>query len=164
MTGAMTGCRLEPDAVRAAASGEWTSSLRRHVEDCADCAAAAEVGPWMEEFARLDDREHILPDPAVLWLKAKLMQSNATMQRASLPMTRLQIGAYLAVAACWASLLTWKWSAVEAWVKSLTPSHMVMASASAQATASLSVSFFAALVVLSSATVFVAMHTILAEE
>ena len=159
-----TGCRLEPDAVRAASSGEWTVSLRAHVDNCADCAAAAEVGPWMQEFARLDDREHILPDPAVLWLKAKLMQSNETMQRASLPMTRLQIAAYLAVAACWASLLTWKWSAVQAWVTSLTPSHMVMASASAQATASLSVSFFALVVVLSSATVFVAMHTILAEE
>ncbi|MEK6373414.1 MAG: hypothetical protein AABO58_12045 [Acidobacteriota bacterium] len=159
-----TSCRLEPDAVRAASSGEWTVSLRAHVDNCTDCAAAAEVGPWMEEFARLDDREHILPDPAVLWLKAKLMQSNATMQRASLPMTRLQIGAYLAVAACWASLLTWKWSAIQAWVTSFTPSHMVMASASAQATASLSVSVFAAVVVLSSATVFVAMHTILAEE
>lgn len=158
------GCRLEPDAVRAASSGEWTASLRAHVASCAGCAAAAEVGPWMEEFARLDDREHILPDPAVLWLKAKLMQSNATMQRASLPITRLQIASYLTVAACWASLLTWKWSAIQAWVNSLKPSHLVMASASAQASASLSVSFFAAIVVLSSATVFVAMHTILAEE
>jgi len=160
----MMACRFEPDAIRAAASGEWTSSLRTHVASCADCAAAAEVGPWMEEFARVDDREHILPDPAVIWLQAKLTQSNVIMQRAALPITRLQIASYLAVAACWASLLTWKWSAVQAWVASLTPSRMVMASASAQATASLSVSFFALVVVLSSATVFVAMHTILAEE
>ena len=64
----MTLCRLEPDVIRAAASGEWTESLRAHAASCADCAAAAEVGPWMEEFARVDDREHILPDPAVLWL------------------------------------------------------------------------------------------------
>jgi hypothetical protein len=160
----MNACRLEPDAIRAAASGEWTVSLRAHVDNCEDCAAAAEVGPWMEEFARLDDREHILPDPAVLWLKAKLMQSNATMQRASVPMTRLQVAAHLVVAACWASLLTWKWSAIQAWVISLTPSNMVLSSASAHATASLSGSVFAAVVVLSSATVFVAMHTILAEE
>ena len=157
----MTSCRLEPDVIRAAASGEWTTSLHNHVANCADCAAAAEVGPWMEEFARIDDREHILPDPAVLWLKAKLMQSNAAMQRASLPITRLQIGAYLAVAACWAALLTWKWSAIQAWVNTLKPSHVILG---AQATASLSISFFAAIVVLSSATVFLAMHTILAEE
>ena len=158
------GCRFEPDVVRAASTGEWTASLRDHAASCADCTAAAEVGPWMEEFARVDDREHILPDPAVLWLKAKLMQSNAVMARASLPITRLQIGAYLAVAACWAALLTWKWSSIQAWVNSLSPGHMIMASAGAEAAASLSVSFFAAIIVLSSATVFVAMHTILAEE
>ena len=119
----------------------------------------------MEEFARVDDREHILPDPAVLWLKAKLMQSNATMQRVALPITRLQIGAYLAVAACWAALLTWKWPAIQGWVNALTPSHVVLASAGAQAAATaLSVSFFAGILVLSSATVFLAMHTILAED
>jgi hypothetical protein len=162
----MTACRLEPDVIRAAASGEWTASLRTHLAGCADCAAAAEVGPWMEEFARLDDREHILPDPAVLWLKAKLMQSNTMMHRVALPITRLQIGAYLAVAACWAALLTWKWPTVQAWVNSLTPSHVILASANAQASAaaSLSVSFFAGIVVLSSATVFLAMQTILADE
>jgi len=162
----MTGCRFEPDVIRAAASGEWTSSLRGHLDVCADCAAAVEVGPWMEDFARLDDREHILPDPAVLWLKAKLMQSNTMMQRVALPITRLQIGAYLAVAACWAAVLTWKWPLIQAWANSLTPSHVVLASAGTQAaaTASLSVSFFAGIVVLSSATVFLAMHTILAED
>ena len=159
----MTGCRFEPDVIRAAASGEWTSSLRGHLDVCADCATAAEVGPWMEEFARVDDREHILPDPAVLWLKAKLMQSNATIQRAALPITRLQMGAYLAVAACWAALLTWKWTAIQVWVSSLAPSH-ALASLSSQAAASLSVGLFAAVIALSSATVFVAMHTILAEE
>ncbi len=158
----MNACRLEPDVVRAAATGEWTPSLRTHLETCADCAAAAEVGPWMEQFARLEDREHILPDPAVLWLKAKLTQSNAVIQHASLAVTRLQIGAYLAVAACWAALLTWKWSAVAAWVASLNPSRVMIASAGAQA--SLSMSVFAMVIVLASATVFVAMHTILAEE
>ncbi len=159
-----TPCRFEPDVVLAASTGEWTESLRTHAACCADCAAAAEVGPWMEELARVDDREHILPDPAVLWLKAKLIQSNVAMQRAALPITRLQIAAYLSVAACWAALLTWKWSAIQAWVKSLTPSHMMIASATAETNASLSVSFFAAIVVLASATVFLAMHTILAEE
>src|SRR5262249_32630538 len=115
-------CRLEPDVIRAAASGEWTASLRAHVESCADCAAAAEVGPeagagaagaaaagggrWREQSARLAARDHTPPDPAVLWLKAKLMQSNTMMHRVALPITRLQIGSYLAVAACWAALLT----------------------------------------------------------
>jgi hypothetical protein len=159
-------CRLEPDVIRAAATGEWTPSLRNHAASCADCGAAAEVGPWMQEFASVDDREHILPDPAVLWLKAKLMQSNSMMHRVALPITRLQIGAYLAVAACWAALLTFKWPAIQSWVNGLTPSHVILASASnAQAAAaSISISLMAVVLVLSSATVFLAMHTILAED
>ena len=157
-------CPFEPNVIEAAASGSWSESLRAHVASCADCAAAAEVAPWMVSFAKQDDREHILPDPTVLWLKAKLLQSSAAVERAALPITRVQIAAYLIIAAGWAALLTWKWSAVQAWVNSLAPSHVLLASAGAEATASLSVSFFALIVVLSSATVFVAMHTILAED
>ena len=33
------------------------------------------------------------------------------------------------VAACWAALLTWKWPAIQAWVNSITPSHVMLASA-----------------------------------
>src|SRR5205823_6457830 len=67
--GAMTdSCPFEPNVIDAAASGAWTESLRTHAASCPDCAAAAEVGPWMTSLAKHDDREHILPDPAVLWL------------------------------------------------------------------------------------------------
>ena len=157
-------CRFEPDAIRAVSTGKWTESLRGHVAGCADCAAAVEVGPWMEEFARFDERTRTLPDPAVLWLKAKLMQSNTAVERAALPITRVQIAAYLIVAACWAALLTWKWSAIRAWVNSFAPGRIIMASAGAQATATLSLTFFAVIIILGSATVALAMHTILAEE
>jgi hypothetical protein len=157
-------CRLEPDVIRAASTGAWSESLRTHVGTCPDCAAAAEVGPWMESFARLDDRRHNLPDPAVLWLKAKLMRSNADVQRAALPMTRLQIAAYLIVAACWAALLTWKWTAIQAWVNGLTPNHMILGASGAESTASLSLTFLIGIVLLGSATFAIAMHTILAEE
>jgi hypothetical protein len=157
-------CRFEPDAIRSASTGAWTESLRAHVATCADCAAAVEAGPWMEDFARLDDRRRVLPDPAVLWLKAKLMQSSAAAERAALPITRVQIAAYLVVAAGWAALLTWKWSALRAWVNTFTPGEMIMASVGAHATARLSPTFFAVIIVLGSATVALAMHTILADE
>jgi len=145
-------------------SDAWTESLRAHVASCDDCAAAAEVAPWMARFSGLDEREHILPDPAVLWLKAKLLQTSAAVERASLPITRLQIAAYLIIAACWAALLTWKSAALQAWINHLSPSHMILGAAGAEATASLSMSALFALVILASATVGVAMHTILAEE
>src|SRR5205807_3612025 len=65
-------CPFEPNVIDAAASGQWSESLRAHLASCADCAAAAEVAPWMVSIAKQDDREHILPDPAALCLTAKL--------------------------------------------------------------------------------------------
>jgi hypothetical protein len=159
-----TECPFERNVVDAVANDAWTESLRTHVTSCQDCAAAAAVAPWMTTFAALDEREHILPDPAVLWLKAKLLKSSAAVERASLPITRLQIAAYLIIAAGWAALLTWKSSALQLWINQLSPSHMMLGAAGGDAQASLSMTVLFGLIALGSATIGVAMHTILAEE
>lgn len=156
-------CVFEPNVIEAVTNDAWTESLRAHVASCDDCAAAAEVAPWMIRFAELDERQHILPDPAVLWLKAKLLQTSAAVQRASLPITRLQIAAYLIIAAGWAALLTWKSNALQAWINHLSPGHMILGATGAES-ASASLSVLVVLLLLASATVGVAMHTILAEE
>jgi hypothetical protein len=158
-----TDCPFEPNVIDAVTSDAWTESLRAHIASCDSCAAAAEVAPWMVSFSGINEREHILPDPAVLWLKARLLQSNAAVERAALPITRLQIAAYLIIAACWAALLTWKSAALQVWINHLSPGHLIL-NAGTNATASLSVTVLFAVIVLASATVGVAMHTILAEE
>jgi hypothetical protein len=159
-----TECPFEPNVIEAVTNDAWTASLRAHAASCEDCTAAAAVAPWMTKFAALDEREHILPDPAVLWLKAKLLKSSAAVERASLPITRLQIAAYLIIAAGWAALLTWKSSALQLWINQFSPSHMMLGAAGVDARASLSMTALFALIALGSATVGVAMHTILAEE
>jgi len=112
----------------------------------------------------MPDRERQLPDPTTMWVKAKLLQSQALAERASRPITRVQIAAYLIVAGGWAALVTWKWTTLSAWLNSFTPSHIILGATGAEAAASLSLTFFAALVVLASVTVMLAFHTILAEE
>jgi len=121
------------------------------------------VDGWMKQFAAIDDREHVLPDPAVIWLKARVLQAAKDAERASRPITTMQIAAYITVAACWAALLTWKWGAIQAWLDSMRPSHIVLGAAGAQ-TSSLSLSLLAVVVILGSATVMLAMHTIFAED
>lgn len=153
-------CRYEADVVHAAANDAWTESLRAHVASCEECAAAAEIGPWMQQFAGIDERKRPLPDPAVLWLKAKLMQSSSAVDRATLPITRLQIAAYIIIASGWATLLTWKWNALLAWFAALNPGR-VMNNAIATP---LSVTVLGAAIALASATVMLAFHTVLAEE
>ena len=157
-------CPFEPNVVDAATGGQWSESLRMHVKSCADCAAAAEIAPWMIDFAKHDDREHILPDPSVLWLKAKLLQSTAAVERASLPITRVQIAAYLIIAAGWATLLTWKWGALMVWLDTLNPGRIATAPAGSTGAAALSMTVLVSLVLLASATVMVAFHSILSEE
>ncbi|MBV9495873.1 MAG: hypothetical protein JOZ54_16615 [Acidobacteria bacterium] len=156
-------CRLEADVLRAAEEDRWTDALRRHVAECADCEAASAVARWMHDFSRVDEREHILPDPAVLWLKAKLLRGTTGVERAAKPVTLFQMIAYLAVAGGWTALLTWRWQALTLWFANLNPARAI-AESSATGGASLSLMFFLCVLVLSSITIVVAMHTILAEE
>jgi hypothetical protein len=154
-------CRFEPQILRAAQEDRWTDALRAHLGECDSCVAAMSVAPWMTSFARMSDREHILPDPSLVWLKAKLLQNTVEVNRISRPLDVAQMIAYTIIAAGWATALLWKWDAIEAWLHSFTPSGMVASASGAQ---SLSISFFAIIFVLASMTVMLAMHTILAEE
>jgi hypothetical protein len=157
-------CPMESDVVRAAAINAWPHALRNHVASCEFCGAAAAVAPWMQNFADVDDRQHPLPDPAVLFLKAQLLKSSATVDRASRPIARFQVAAYLIVAGGWAALLMAKWDAIASWLHTMTPSGMLAKVAAGGAAASVSMSVIAGLVILSSMTVVLALHTILAEE
>lgn len=158
-------CDRERQVIEAAVENRLAGELRSHVESCAECRAAAAAAGWMERFARIEDREHILPDPAMVWLKAQLLGGKAAVQRATRPITAVQMIAYGVVAAAWAGLLTWKWSALQNWLLTLTPAHFLAGvSGGGAGAASLSLTFFALVLVLSSVTVLLALHTILAEE
>ena len=155
-------CRLEPDVVQASVNDRWTDSLRRHIGECPDCAAAADISAWMQKFAMVPDREHMLPDPQVLRLKAILLRQSVAAERAARPLNILQVFAYGVVAAGWAAMLTWKWSALEQWIASLSPSAMVGAAAGQGA--AISASFLMSVILLASMTVVLAMHTIIADD
>ncbi len=160
----MNGCPMERDVIRAAANDAWPVALQSHITTCEECAAAAAISGWMHDFAETDLRDRPLPDPSVLWLKAHLLRSSAAVERASRPITNLQIGAYLLLATGWAALLTTKWAAIHSWMHAFTPSAFVSKAAGASMSASVSLSLILTVIVLASLTVMVALHTILAEE
>lgn len=154
-------CRHETHVIRAVRDNQWTDALRDHAAGCADCAAAAAAAPFMSRLARLDERQQKLPDPAVMWLKAQLLRGSAMADRATRPLTIIQIAAYLVVAGGWAAVLTWKWSDLRQWLLGFTPSSMVQGMAHGSP---MSVTFLLMVVALASMTVMVALHTILAED
>jgi hypothetical protein len=155
------GCRFEHDVLRAVEEDRWTDALRGHVAECEECAAAMSVAPWIDRFASVETRQRPLPDPAVLWLKAHLLRGNAVNDRAARPMQAFHFVAYFLVASGWAALLTWKWSALQQWLMTFSPSQ---AMANAAGGATLSMTFILGVLVLSSMTIMLALHTILAEE
>ena len=140
----------------------WTDSLRRHLTECDDCVATAAVAPWMSRFARISDREHILPDPSVVWLKAKLLQGTVDVGRVSRPLNIVQMLAYLVVAGGWAGSADVEVGRGRSLDAQLHPDRP--GRDRGHAAESLSMSFFALVFVLASMTVMLALHTILAEE
>ena len=154
-------CRYERDVLRAVEENRWTDALRVHVADCEDCAAAMSVAPWIDRFAAVETRERALPDPAVVWLKANVLRGTVAMERVARPMRTFQFVAYILVASGWAGLVTWKWDALQQWLLSFSPAQALVSAAYAP---QLSISFFLAVFVLSSMTIVLALHTILAEE
>jgi hypothetical protein len=154
-------CRYENEILDAVEHDRWNETLRAHVASCEECAAAMAVAPFMVRFAALETRERALPDASAVWLKAHLLRGSAAVDRAARPMQMLHFIAYFLVAAGWAGLLTWKWSALQQWLLSVSPAHVL---ANAAAGSPLSVTFFLVVLVLSSMTIVLALHTILAEE
>lgn len=154
-------CRFQSDVMRAAADDRWTDELREHLVACRDCTAAAAVAPWMDRFARISDREHILPDPSLVWLKAQLLRGKADVARATRPLNVAQMAAYIIVAAGWAALLTSKWETILRALHRFTPRGLVESAASPE---SVSLSLIATVIALGSITIMLALHTILAEE
>jgi hypothetical protein len=156
-----TSCEYEREIVRAAGRNVLTDEQRAHAASCEDCREAVAAAAWMGGFARISDREHILPDPAVVYLKAQLLRSVTDASRIAQPLNTVQMLAYLVVAAGWAAVLTWKWAAIEVLVHRLTPAGMVQSAANAE---QLSMSFFAIVLMLATGTLMLAVHTILREE
>jgi hypothetical protein len=153
----MNECRFERDVI----ADRWTDSLRAHVAQCSDCTAAMSVAPYMTDLAAVDMREHPLPDPQVVWLKAQLLRSSIAVERAARPLRIFQVVSYVIVAALWTGVLAWKWIAIEAMLHSFTPSRLFDNAADAS---SLSVTFFVMVLGLASITIGLALHTILAED
>ena len=155
-------CVQEPQVRHAAIEDRWTTALREHASACQDCAAAAAIAPFMTRLARTEVRHRTLPDPGVIWLKARLIGGTAIAERAARPLNVAQIVTYLVLAAGWAGLLTWKWAEVQRWLLGFTPANMVSELAGVQP--SFSASVVLTFVVLSSLTVLLGLHAILAEE
>jgi hypothetical protein len=77
-------CRFEEAVVAAARSGEWSPELKTHRDGCLSCAeltlVVAALAADAEELAAMDAPP---PDPAPIWLRARLATRERDYHRAT---------------------------------------------------------------------------------
>ena len=156
----ISGCSREAELIGALRRGELPAELRDHALACESCREAAAISIWMNRMAA-ESRPATVPDPALLRLKASLMQQRRLEQRALQPLHALQWIAYGAIALAWAAVITWKWGVIQRFMETFSLSGLVASSAGAS---HVSLSSILMLVMLACATVVVTMHTVFAEE
>ncbi len=94
-------CCAHEDAVAVAAhSGDWTPELQAHRDGCMICAeltlVVAAMAADAEELLNLSTP---LPDPSVIWLRARLAEREDIFRRALRPIVWVQRATIAAVAA-----------------------------------------------------------------
>lgn len=154
-------CELEPRILAALEASGISDNVRQHVTECEVCRDAVVVNDWMARLASFPVEEAALPNPTVILLKAQLLQQSSTLGALAQAMSWGQAIAFGVLAACWGVLLTWKWSAIEAFANAVQTSGMLLTALSGAAS---QMPLLLTIVVLSCATVAMAFQSVLFED
>ncbi len=79
------GCPQEASVSRAARTGQWDDALEAHAAACPACAEAVLISNSLRAIALETEDHKPLPDPYLVWLKAKLTERQVASQRAAKP-------------------------------------------------------------------------------
>jgi hypothetical protein len=153
-------CELEDEILRALNSAGISESVRQHLVECELCRHTVAADVWMKEMARQKLEEAPLPDPTLIWLKSQLLQNEGTLFHLGQSTSFLHTVGFGLVAFAWAILLSWKWTAIDSFVRHFDSAGTLLAAMNAQL---FSLPFVFTLVVLSCATVGLAFHSAMAE-
>lgn len=74
-------CDQERCIVEATRSGRWTSSLRAHVRDCAQCTQSEWIAASLQENAATLEHQLNLPPASMVWRRAETRRRVDALQR-----------------------------------------------------------------------------------
>ena len=106
------GCPQEASVLTAARTGQWDEALEAHAAACPACGEVALVSGSLRTFALETDGHNRLPDPYLVWLKAKLTERQVASQRASKPWDMAEALGQFVVAVALAGWLVVEWSSI----------------------------------------------------
>ena len=79
------GCPQEASVSKATRTGQWDDALEEHAATCPVCSEVALISDSLRTIALETEDHKPLPDPYLVWLKAKLTECQAASLRRSKP-------------------------------------------------------------------------------
>lgn len=111
----LDSCPKSEAVVQAVRSNQWPEGLQAHVKACEPCRETSRVASWMTEMAAsLESPPGEMPDPELIWLKARINRRSQLPARALLP---LRAGGLFGAAGLSVLLATIPdvWNRIQAW-------------------------------------------------
>ena len=105
-----SGCLREAEVTEAARSGRWPDDLVEHSQSCMACAEVRLVAGFLMHEALAADPDP-LPDPQLIWLRARFGSRREIARRATRAITIVQAIAATCAAAVGIWILMWLWPA-----------------------------------------------------
>ena len=113
----LDSCARAESVVQAARTGRWSDEIAAHVAKCVSCRQSSRVVRWMIELAEtVDSGAGPLPDPELIWLKARILRRSQGPRRALLPIRIASVLSVLGLGAVLASLPREGWSTIPEWL------------------------------------------------
>ena len=81
-----TACDYEDAVTKAARQGGWDESLKSHLDSCEHCRGISATAGWMATLAGDGLRDPALPDPGLIWLRARIEEVQRAEERAQRPL------------------------------------------------------------------------------
>ena len=109
-------CPRGESVIEAARAGRWGDELTAHVARCVSCSESSTAIQWMIELGQtVDSGTAPLPDPKLIWLKARIRRRSEASWRTLLPIgiaggaSAIGLGAIVArlPGEAWRSLQEW---------------------------------------------------------
>jgi hypothetical protein len=115
----LSNCPLEAEALKAVRTEMWEDALTAHVAGCAACKEIVRASHWMQALANGSQKAHSLPDPSLLWWRARLSAKQAQVERAQEMLEWVEIVAATVIVAGLAGWIGWNWLAIQSTLTSL---------------------------------------------
>ena len=78
-------CPHESSVIRAVRAGHGRDSVSRHLRECTGCRETAEITRWMGSLAKSVEATGPVPDPSLVWARARVFREHTGRERVLAP-------------------------------------------------------------------------------